>query len=206
MSACLCLSCECVFVSVWGWRGQCVPWFPAQDEWVLLHHCLGRRQSRLRMGMFQEKKGDRGGAAGGHRTCFLHPWQGSGVIPFCIHLTAASDKVGDPGLIKTSEFWQLQPCSVSVPTADLGSVGFAPRTETRRTNQGTELEGAPWLKEKGLCLCLGSLSLLTASPHMLWGVGGGQTPAPHLVKGSALWMKPWKAVRPELCGLQVLLE
>lgn len=45
-----------------------------------------------------------GGAAGGHRTCFLHPLQGSGVILFCIHLTAASDKVGNPGLIKMSEF------------------------------------------------------------------------------------------------------
>lgn len=49
------------------------------------------------------RKGDRG-SYWGHRTCFLHPLQGSGVILFCIHLTAASDKVGNPGLIKMSEF------------------------------------------------------------------------------------------------------
>lgn len=41
---------------------------------------------------------------GARRSCILHPWQRSEVIPFCIHLTAAPDRVVDPGLIKTSGF------------------------------------------------------------------------------------------------------
>lgn len=54
--------------------------------------------------MFGGKKEVEWGAAGARRSCILHPWQRSRVIPFCIHLTAASDRVVDPGLIKTSGF------------------------------------------------------------------------------------------------------
>lgn len=49
-----------------------------------------------------EKEVEVGGAGGACKSCILHPWQRSGVIRFCIHLTAVSDSVVDPGLIKTS--------------------------------------------------------------------------------------------------------
>lgn len=100
MPVCLCLSCVRA-----GLQGHLGPWFPAQDEWALLHHCLGQQRSRLRLAMFRgKKKCGVGGADGACRSCIPHPWQRSGVIPFCIHLTVASDSVVDPGLIKTSGF------------------------------------------------------------------------------------------------------
>lgn len=100
LHTCVCLCLSCVRA---GLQGHLRPWFPAQDEWALLYHCLGQQWSRLRLAIFGGGRGYRG-ADRACRSCILHPWQGSGVIPFCIHLSAVSDRVVDPGLIKMSGF------------------------------------------------------------------------------------------------------
>lgn len=48
---CLCLSCVHA-----GLQGHLGPWFPAHDEWALLHHCLGQQWSRLWLAVFGGKK------------------------------------------------------------------------------------------------------------------------------------------------------
>lgn len=49
LHTCVCLCLSCVRA---GLQGHLRPWFPAQDEWALLYHCLGQQWSRLRLAMF----------------------------------------------------------------------------------------------------------------------------------------------------------
>lgn len=74
---CVCVHmpvCGCVRV---GLQGHLGPWFPAQDEWALLHHCLGQQQSRPRLVMFGV-----GGRLTGHvGAVYSTPGRGQGSPP-----------------------------------------------------------------------------------------------------------------------------
>lgn len=66
----------CVRVRLQGHLG---PWFPAQDEWALLYHCLGQQRSRLRLPMF---RGGKEVVGGGHvGVVFSTPSRGQGSSP-----------------------------------------------------------------------------------------------------------------------------
>lgn len=99
---CFCLSCVRL-----GLQGHLGPWFPAPG-WMGSPPLLFGAETEPKEAC--DVSGERGRERGGdkpRRSCILHPWQRSEVSPFCIHLTAESDRVVEPGLIKMSGFWQL---------------------------------------------------------------------------------------------------
>lgn len=76
MCVCVCLSCVRA-----GLQGHPGPWFPAQDEWAPLHHCLGQQRSRLRLVMFEGEKDLEGELTGDVGLVFSTPGRGQGSSP-----------------------------------------------------------------------------------------------------------------------------
>lgn len=178
--ACLCV-CACL-VFVRGYKGTLAPgsqprmnglssiivWGSSGADWGW--RCLGGKRS---VGW--------GGADGACRSCIPHPWQRSGVIPFCIHLTVASDSVVDPGLIKTSGFWQLREgggrgvCSRWAK----GGQGVTPRTKAKGATRALWAKGPPDLSLFAFGI---PPPVNRLPPHTLLGKGGG-----HGVPSLLIW-------------------